>query len=149
MLSQGQSPFSLLLLEDKKHSLLRYLMPDSPAKNSFVCAIFTEMWALQQRWHGGSLSPALSIFLPVPVKSSGAGAGRTRCGRSPTSCKATFAPPCMTHQGYALIPQLCFSLLQTEILVWGFLYMDFRHADSLKVGGIFRCVISQNRNITP
>lgn len=60
------------------------------------------MWARQQRQHGGSLFPALSFFLPVPVKASGAGAGRTRCGRCPTPCKATFIPPSMTHQGYAL-----------------------------------------------
>lgn len=27
--------------------------------------------------------------------------------------------------------------------------MDFRHADPLKAGGIFRCVMSQNRSIIP
>lgn len=61
----------------------------------------------------------------------------------------TFITPYMTHQGYALNSSVCLSPLQTEILVWDFLHMDFRHADTLKAGVIFRCVISQNRSITP
>lgn len=53
-----------------------------------ICVIFTEMWALQQRWLGWvGACPLLCFFfffLPVLVKSLGAGAGRMRCGRCPT-----------------------------------------------------------------
>lgn len=134
MVSQRQSPFFLMLQEDKKHLLLRYFVPDAPATNP-VCLC---------RFHRGASTAAETVpwklvpcFALLPACTSQS--FWDRC-RKDGVWKATYA--LQSHISLSLhdplracteSPELCFSLLQTDVPVWDFLHTDLRCADNQRL----------------
>lgn len=134
MVSRGQSPFFLTLQEDKKHLLLRYFVPDSPATNPVRLCHFQRDVSAAAEAAPWKLVPCFAL---LPACTSQSFWGRCRKDgvwkviytlQSRLSLSLRNPPRTWTES-----PELYFSLLQAEVPVWYFLYTDLRHADNQRL----------------